>query len=585
MFLHCGISLNKSRMMKGEKLMSKKIVVIGGVAGGASAAARCRRLDEHAQITMYEKGPDVSFSNCSLPYYLSGVIEDADDIVLMNPWEFKHQYNIDAIVNHEVTEIDAKNQTVTVKNLLDETIEDVAYDELFLSPGAVPIRPQSISGINNENVFTIRNVVDIKSLYDYLTNHSITDVTVVGGGFIGIETVENLVNGGFNVNLVEGEDHVLNTIDYDMAQIIQRTLLNHKVNVIVGDTVTAISETNVTLKSGRQLKTGAVVLALGVTPDTRLAEAVGIKIGSTGGIQVDQNFRTNIPHIYAVGDAVEVINRQTHQRQKLSLAFPAQMEARQAADHIYGRQTHNRGVIGSQCVPVFEMNVAATGLTEKNCQKNHIDYRTVMVIPKDKVLLMPRAKPLFFKLIFAYPTGEILGAQAIGEGRVDKQIDVIATMITNHNYVEDLENLELCYQPKFSTAKNAVNMAGLVATNILNEEFYQISASQVRRLVEQHELIIDVREPDEYAKGHVVSAINIPMSEFRERLDEFPRDKPIYIHCLSGQRSYNVARALMNLGYTNVYNIAGSFMAICEYEYFNDQVQPRESIIDTYWFD
>ena len=208
-----------------------------------------------------------------------------------------------------------------------------------------------------------------------------------------------------------------------------------------------------------------------------------------------------------------------------------------------------------------------------------------MVIPKDKVLLMPGAKPLFFKLIFAYPTGEILGAQAIGEGRVDKQIDVIATMITNHNYVEDLENLELCYQPKFSTAKNAVNMAGLVATNILNEEFYQISASQVRRLVEQHELIIDVREPDEYAKGHVVSAINIPMSEFRERLDEFPRDKPIYIHCLSGQRSYNVVRALMNLGYTNVYNIAGSFMAICEYEYFNDQVQPRESIIDTYWFD
>ena len=564
--------------------MSKKIVVVGGVAGGASAAARCRRLDESAEITIYEKGPDVSFSNCSLPYYLSGVIDDADDIVLMSPWELKHQYNIDAIVNHEVTEIDPKKQTVKVKNLLDGSIEEVDYDELFLSPGAVPIRPQSISGVNNENVFTVRNVVDIKALYDYLTNHDVTDVTVVGGRFIGIEIVENLVNGGFNVNLVEAQEHVLNTIDYDIAQIIQRTLLNHKVNLIVNDTVTSIRDTNVTLQSGRQLKSGAVVLALGVTPNTKLAQAAGIKIGSTGGIQVDQNFRTNIPHIYAVGDAVEVINRQTRQRQKLSLAFPAQMEARQAADHVYGRQTRNRGVIGSQCVPVFEMNVAATGLTEKYCQKNNIDYRTAMVVPKDKVLLMPGAKPLFFKLIFSYPTGEILGAQAIGEGQVDKQIDVIATMITNNNYVEDLENLELCYQPKFSTAKNAVNMAGLVATNILNEEFYQISPSQVRTLVEQNELIIDVREPDEYAAGHIKSAINIPMSEFRERLDEFPRDKTIYIHCFSGQRSYNVVRALINLGYTNVYNIAGSFIAICEYEYFNDQVQQREPIIDNYWF-
>lgn len=564
--------------------MSKKIVVVGGVAGGASAAARCRRLDESAEITIYEKGPDVSFSNCSLPYYLSGVIDDADDIVLMSPWELKHQYNIDAIVNHEVTEIDPKKQTVKVKNLLDGSIEEVDYDELFLSPGAVPIRPQSISGVNNENVFTVRNVVDIKALYDYLTNHDVTDVTVVGGGFIGIEIVENLVNGGFNVNLVEAQEHVLNAIDYDMAQIIQRTLLNHKVNLIVNDTVTSISDPNVTLQSGRRLKSDAVVLALGVTPNTKLAQAAGIKIGSTGGIQVDQNFRTNIPHIYAVGDAVEVINRQTRQRQKLSLAFPAQMEARQAADHVYGRQTRNRGVIGSQCVPVFEMNVAATGLTEKYCQKNNIDYRTAMVVPKDKVLLMPGAKPLFFKLIFSYPTGEILGAQAIGEGQVDKQINVIATMITNNNYVEDLENLELCYQPKFSTAKNAVNMAGLVATNILNEEFYQISPSQVRTLVEQNELIIDVREPDEYAAGHIKSAINIPMSEFRERLDEFPRDKTIYIHCFSGQRSYNVVRALINLGYTNVYNIAGSFIAICEYEYFNDQVQQREPIIDNYWF-
>lgn len=549
--------------------MGKNIVIVGGVAGGASAAARCRRLDESATITIYEKGPDVSFSNCSLPYHLSKVVADADDIVLMQPSEFKLQYNIDAIVNHEVIAINAEAKTVNVRNVLDGTIQTVAYDELVLSPGAVPVRPQSIKGINDENVFTIRNVVDIKTLETFLIEHKTKTVTVVGGGFIGVETAENLVKGGYNVNLVEGCDHVLGAVDYDMAQIVQKTLLDNKVNLITNDSVTEITKTAVTLKSGRKLNSEVVIAA----------------IGATGAISVDQNFQTNLPHIHAVGDAIEVTNRQTGQKQRLDLAFSAQIQARQATDHIYGRQTRNRGVIGSQCIPIFEINVASTGLTESDCQQNKLDHRVAMVIPKDKVPLMPHAKPLYFKLIFGYPSGKILGAQAIGESSVDKQIDIIAAMITQNGYVEDLETLELCYQPMFSTAKNAVNMAGLVATNILNGEYKQVPLSAVRGLVEKDAVIIDVREKVEYNEGHIINAINIPMSEFRQRLDEIPTEQPVYVHCLSSQRSYNVVRALGNLGYTNIYNITGSFLGISEYEYYQDTVSGRQPIVTDYRFD
>ncbi|KRM44523.1 pyridine nucleotide-disulfide oxidoreductase [Lentilactobacillus parafarraginis] len=565
--------------------MSKKIVVIGGVAGGASVAARARRLDEDAKVVMFEKGPNVSFSNCALPYHLSGTIADAEDIVLMDPKQFKAQYNIDAIVNHEVVGINPIAKTVEVRNVLTDDVTAEDYDELFLSPGATPILPRSIKGIDHENVFTIRNVVDIKKIKSFLDDNQIKDVSVIGGGFIGIETAENMNKGGYHVTLVEGMPHILGTIDDDMAQIIQKTMIDHDVDVITNDTLTEITDDDITLASGKTVKSGAVIMAVGVKPDTELAKKTGIKLGVTGGIKVDQNYQTNLPHIYAVGDAIELTNRMTRKPAKLNLAFPAQLEARQAVDHVYGRQIRNRGIIGSQCIPVFEMNVASTGLTEKQCQDEKIDYRSVMVIPKDKVALMPNAKPLYFKLVFAYPTGEILGAQAVGESAVDKQVDVIAAMITNHQYVEDLESLELCYQPMFSTAKNAVNMAGLVATNILNDEYKQVNVSEVRSLVESGATIIDVREKFEYEAGHIKNAINIPMSEFRDRLDEIPTGRPVYVHCLSGQRSYNVVRALNNMGYTNIYNISGSFLGISEEEYYRDVTEKREPIMTEYRFD
>lgn len=558
---------------------NKKIVIVGGVGGGASVAARVRRLDEFADITMFEKGPNVSFSNCSLPYHLSGVIPNADDIVLKTPEQFKNQYNIKAVVNSEVISADPQNKTVQVKNVKTGEVTKYAYDELVLSPGAKPIMPTTIKGIDNENVFSVRNVVDIKKIQKYLTDKKVADVAVIGGGFIGLEVSENLVEAGKHVSVIEASSQVLQTVDDDFAQLVHKNLYDHGVNLILDDGLSAISDTEVTLASGKKIKAQAVIMAIGVQPETTLATKIGCKLGTTGGIAVDQHFETSIPHVYAVGDAIEVTNRLTRKKTRLALAFPAQIQARDVADHIYGRKVDNRGVIGTSVIHLFDLNVSSTGLTEKVCQSEGIDYRCAVVIPQNRVSIMPNTSPIFFKLIFAYPSGEILGAQAIGQSSVDKQINVIATMISMNGNISDLTHLELAYSPWFSTAKNAVNMAGLVAENILNGEYPTIPVTKVRQLVEKDAFIIDAREPNEYQAGHIINAVNIPLSQFRQRLDEIPTDIPVYIHCQSSQRSYNMVRALINRGFTNITGISGSFLELSNYEYFKDQTTDRKPII------
>lgn len=558
---------------------NKKIVIVGGVGGGASVAARVRRLDEFADITMFEKGPNVSFSNCSLPYHLSGVIPNADDIVLKTPEQFKNQYNIKAVVNSEVISADPQNKIVQVKNVKTGEVTKYAYDELVLSPGAKPIMPTTIKGIDNENVFSVRNVVDIKKIQKYLTDKKVADVAVIGGGFIGLEVSENLVEAGKHVSVIEASSQVLQTVDDDFAQLVHKNLYDHGVNLILDDGLSAISDTEVTLASGKKIKTQAVIMAIGVQPETTLATKIGCKLGTTGGIAVDQHFETSIPHVYAVGDAIEVTNRLTRKKTRLALAFPAQIQARDVADHIYGRKVDNRGVIGTSVIHLFDLNVSSTGLTEKVCQSEGIDYRCAVVIPQNRVSIMPNTSPIFFKLIFAYPSGEILGAQAIGQSSVDKQINVIATMISMNGNISDLTHLELAYSPWFSTAKNAVNMAGLVAENILNGEYPTIPVTKVRQLVEKDAFIIDAREPNEYQAGHIINAVNIPLSQFRQRLDEIPTDIPVYIHCQSSQRSYNMVRALINRGFTNITGISGSFLELSNYEYFKDQTTGRKPII------
>ena len=565
--------------------MKKKILVIGGVAGGASAAARLRRLSEEDEIIMFEKGPHVSFSNCALPYHLSGIIDEADRLVLMSPEKFLVQYNIKARVNNEVLSINKEEKNVTVKNLLTGETYKESYDKLVLSPGAKPIVP-NIPGIQEVNVFTIRNVVDIDKLNKYIKSIDTKDIAVIGGGFIGVEAAENLRDAGYNVALIEGTNQILRPFDYDMVQIFHKEIYDNGIDLIVEDKVEKFEKDTVVLASGKKITAKVVVMAIGVAPETTLAKEAALDIGETGAIKVDQNYRTNDENIYAVGDAIEIYNALTHSAAKLSLAGPAQKQARSVADHINGKQGLNKGYIGSSAIKVFDYNGASTGLNEAliNVLNMKIKYDVVRVILTDKVGIMPTSAPMHFKLLYEVPTGKILGAQAIGKGDVTKRIDVIATAIKFGGTVEDLKDLELCYAPPFSTAKDVVNYAGYVGSNLLNGDFKQVNVDLVRGLVEHNSYIIDVRERGEYANGYIKGSTNIPLSELRERINEIPKDKPVYLHCRTGQRSYNATLALQNLGFNNVYNITGSFLGLSLYEYFNDKTKNRESIVTEYNF-
>lgn len=561
----------------------KKVVIVGGVAGGATAAARIRRLDEQAQIVMFEKGPHVSFSNCSLPYHLSGIVADSQRLLLMNPDSFESKYHIDARVNSEVVSINRAEKTVTVQNVVTGEKYNEEYDTLILSPGASPIVP-NLEGVNLPHVFTVRNVVDIERLQKAIVEKDAKNIAVIGGGFIGVEVAENLRLAGRGVSLVEFAPQILTPFDEDMVQILHKEMVDQGVELIVNDGLAKISETVVTLNSGKEIHADIVVLAIGVRPETALAKEAGLDIGETGAIKVNQNYQTNDRHIYAVGDAIEVYHRLLNKPTRLALAGPAQRQARAVADHIYGRTVINKGVIGSSSIQVFDYNAAATGLTERIAKQAGFSVEAVYVIAPDKVGLMPSSNPLHFKLIYEVPTGRILGAQAIGKGNADKRIDVIATLITMNGTIEDLKELELSYSPMFSTAKDVVNMAALVATNIMSGRFKQIRVSEVRQLVESDAVIIDVREENEFANGHLKNAKNIPLSQFRERMHEIPKDVPVYIHCRSAQRSYNAVMALENSGYDNVYNISGSFLGISLYEYYQDITKNREPIVITYNF-
>lgn len=565
--------------------MNKKVLIVGGVAGGASVATRVRRLDEAAQIIMFEKGPHVSFSNCSLPFHLSGMVETADELVMMDPDQFKNQYNIDARVNAEVVSINREAKTIEVKDVLTGKSYEESYDVLVLSPGANAIMPRSIAGIDKPHVFSVRNVPDIDKIQKYIDQNKVEKITVVGAGFIGLEVAENLRLAGKDVTIVEAAPQVMTVIDYDMAQTLHREIYNQGVELILEDGVSEITDSEVILNSGKKVEASVVIVSIGVFPETRLAKEAGLELGETGAIKVNHHYQTNDASIYAVGDAIETSHLITQKMTRLTLAGPAQRQARAVADHMYGRTYRNRGVIGSSVVQVFDINAASTGLNSLQCERNGIDYRVAYVIPGDKVGLMPDANPLQFKLIFAYPSGQILGAQAVGRGAADKRIDVIAAMISMKANIEDLAELELAYSPMYSTAKDVVNHAALVALNLINGEFKQVEVSKVRELVESDAFIIDAREPDEYAEGHLVNSVNIPLSQFRDRLDEIPKDKPVYVHCRSAQRSYNMVRALGNLGFDNVINISGSYLGICEYEFFNDQTKNRKSIVTAYNFE
>ncbi|OEU84183.1 MAG: pyridine nucleotide-disulfide oxidoreductase [Desulfobulbaceae bacterium C00003063] len=566
--------------------MTRKILVVGGVAGGASAAARLRRLSEDDQIIMFEKGVHVSFSNCCLPYHLSGAIPDAEDLVLLHPENFASQYNIDARVNHEVVSINRKANELTVRDLTKNELYTESYDKLILSPGARPIVPP-IPGMDKVNIFTIRNVIDIDKLNQSVKSCKTAQISVIGGGFIGVEIAENLKEAGYKVTLIEAMDQIMRPFDFDMVQILHKELYDNGIDLILSDQVSSFEKDMTVLQSGRKIESQIVVLAIGVTPETQLAKEAGLDIGKTGAMKVDQNYRTNDQDIYAIGDVIEVYGCLFNDYFKLPLAGPAQKQARHAADHMHGLMVDNRGFIGSSVIKVFNKYAASTGLSEGFIKATgmKIDYQVVKVIPRDIVGIMPGSTMVHFKLIYEKPTGKILGAQAIGNGNIDKRIDIIATIIKFSGTIHDLKDLELCYAPPFGTAKDVVNFAGYVATNLMKNTYRQVHDYQIRDLVADGACIIDIREKDQFEKGHLKAAVNIPFSQVRDRISEFPTDKPIFIYCRTGQDSYNVVLTLQYLGFEDVHNVCGGFMGISYYEYFTDKTTERVPILTEYNFE
>ncbi len=564
-----------------------KLVIVGGVAGGAACATRARRLDAHAKIVVFERGKHVSYSNCALPYHLSDVIPDHEQLIFMTPKSFKQLHDIDVRTQSEVIAINREAKTVTVKDLQTNTTYEESYDKLLLSPGASPLRPRSIEGINNNNVFTVRSVEDICALKQACDDPSVKTVCVVGGGFIGLEVVENLVKAGKKTTLLQGGEQILGPFDIEMAHIVHKELLDKGVDLRTNTRLFAIEDSCVRVthhEEEQSIPADIVVMAVGVAPETALAAQAGLAIGKTRGVLVDANYRTSDHDIYAVGDVIESYNAITREPDRLAMAGPAVKQGRAAADHMCGLSAHNKGFIGSSCIRVFSLSAACVGLSQSAAKAAGIPCDAVMVFPTDTVSIMPDSHFMVIKLIFEVPTGKIIGAQAIGKSDATKRINVIAAAMSFGATLKDLYDLELCYAPVFSTPKDAVTQAAMVGENILEGRFKQVSVTQARELVEKGAHIIDVRGTKEFERGHLKGAHNIPLCELRDRMDEIPRDEKVYIHCRSGQRSYFAICLLQDHGFTNVYNMSGSFLGISLSEYYKDVAEKRDPIVTNYNF-
>ncbi|ASI96577.1 FAD-dependent oxidoreductase [Vibrio rotiferianus] len=541
-----------------------KIIIIGGVAGGASAAARCRRLDENAEIIIYERGPVVSFSNCCLPYHISGIVEKEETLILMNPQKLKLMFNIDARVNSNVIAVNSNEKTVQVENTLTGEIITESYDALIVSPGADAIVPP-FPGIEKIDNYVLKTVPDVSNIVKFIKNKKPKHMTVVGGGFIGLEAAENLKKIGIEVTLIEGTDQIIPFVDRDMSYFGQAEMIKQGIEVVIEDLVDGFDTRTVILKSGREIETDGVILAIGVKPATGFLEDSGIELNERGYIKVDENYQTSVKNIYAAGDAILVRNQLTSQSYPLAMAGPANKQGRLIADRIYGRKILNKGYIGSGVVKLFDLNIATTGLSEKMLANTDIDYDVVFAAPPGTVGIMPGMSLVFSKLIFEKVTGRVLGGQFVTKGSSDKRADVVATAIKAGMTVEELADLELCYAPPFGTGKDVVNKVGYIASNLNEGSFKQVRFSELYDLIAAGEQVIDVREVAEYEAGHIKGTVNMPMTSLRHNLDGLDRNKPVYVHCRTGERSYNMTLMLQANGF-DAKNIAGSYEFVKVYE-------------------
>lgn len=540
--------------------MSKKIVIVGGVAGGATAAARLRRLDEASHIVLVEKGEYISFANCGLPYYIGETIQNREALLVQTVEGMSKRFNLDIRNLSEAVNINREQKYVQIKNLRTGELYEETYDTLILSPGAMPIRP-AIPGIEETaHLFTLRNIPDTDRIKAYVDEQKPKKAAVIGGGFIGIEMAENLHQRGIDVTLIEMANQVMAPLDYEMAAILHRHLQDKGVQLLLGDGVHSFTNhgKKIMLASGREIETDMVVLSIGVKPESTLAKEAGLALGERGGIRVNEFLQTSDPSIYAIGDAIEVTDYIHQQPTMIPLAWPANRQGRMVANNIYGKKEAYAGTLGTSIVKVFDYTVATAGSNEKVLQRYNIPYQTIHIHPGSHAGYYPGACPIALKLLFAPDTGRILGIQGVGIDGVDKRIDVVATAIKGGLTVYDLPDLELAYAPPYSSAKDPVNMLGYVASNVLDGAVEIVQWHEIDAIIQNGGLLIDVRNEEEREIGYIAGSVSIPLDELRARLDELPRDQTIYVSCQVGLRGYLAARILTEHGFHAV-NVDGGW--------------------------
>jgi NADPH-dependent 2,4-dienoyl-CoA reductase/sulfur reductase-like enzyme/rhodanese-related sulfurtransferase/TusA-related sulfurtransferase len=540
-----------------------KVVIIGGVAGGASAAARLRRLKEDYKITILDKGPYVSFANCGLPYYVGNIIKEQKSLELFSPRRFKNWFNIDVRINNEAISIDKNNKQVIVRDLNTKNEYSLDYDNLLIATGSTPVIPP-FKGLEEVPYYTIWTIPDAIKIREYVEKNKIKKAVIVGGGFIGLEMAENLVEKGVKVKIIEMLDQVMPPIDKEMAQLIHQELILNGVCLILEDPVESFARTDnnklvVKTKSGREIETDFVLMAVGIKPISNLAKNSGLDLNPRGYIIVNEYMLTSDPTIYAVGDTVQVMHFQTKKPISIALAGPANKQGRIAADNIAGREVKYKGILGASVVKVFDATVAAVGLTEKQLTGTEIKYEKVYVHPNNHAGYYPGAIPITLKLLFEVPSGKVLGAQAVGGPGTEKRIDVISTVIKFEGTVFDLEELELTYAPPYSSAKDPVNMAGFVASNYLRGDISLKHWHEIEEFKKNGGIILDVRTNREYEARKIEGSVNIPIHELRDRLSEIPKEKPVIVYCEVGYRSYISTRILVQHGFNEVYELTGGF--------------------------
>lgn len=542
--------------------MGKKVIIVGGVAGGASTAARLRRLDENAEIILFEKDEYISFANCGLPYYIGNTIKERDKLLLQTPASMNSRFNIDVRVNSEVTSIDTNERIVTV-NSKDKGTYQESYDYLVLSPGAKAIKP-NIPGIDNDKILTLRNVPDTDKIKDLTLKDNVKNAVVIGGGYVGIEMAENLKELGLAVTVVEAAPHILGPFDSDIVAIAEKEIEENGIKLVLNNGVESFkdndSEVEITLNDGTKISTNIIILAIGVTPNTDFIKNTGVNLGARGHILVNSKLETNISNIYALGDAIEVVDFVNKQNTAIPLAGPANKQGRIVADNIIGKNSTFKGTQGTAIIKIFGLTAASTGNNERTLKRLNIDYKAITIHPVSHASYYPGAIPMTLKLLFNME-GKILGAQAIGYDGVDKRIDVIATTIRLNGSVSDLTELELSYAPPYSSAKDPVNMAGFVAENVINGLMDVMTFDEYLAYDKDNTILVDVRTEIEYNNGHLEGAINIPVDELRSRLSELDKDKEIIEYCQVGLRGYIAARILSQYGY-KVKNITGGYKSI-----------------------